>query len=83
MAAILSNQEVDKEMDREIYLTDSRGFIMVSRVKKYMTVLLAFVCVWMIFPSPKAYAADDRSTHESVRQRISLKIILLILLYAI
>ena len=42
----LLNQEVDKEMYREIYLTDRR-FNMISRAKKYVAVLPFFVCVGM------------------------------------
>ena len=62
----LLNQEVDKEMYREIYLTDRR-FNMISRAKKYVAVLLAFVCVCMIFSPLTAYAAEDCSQHETVK----------------
>lgn len=62
----LLNQEVDKEMYREIYLTDRR-FNMISRAKKYVAVLLAFVCVCMIFSPLTAYAAEDSSQHETVK----------------
>ena len=62
----LLNQEVDKEMYREIYLTDRR-FNMISRAKKYVAVLLVFVCVCMIFSPRTAYAAEDSSQHETVK----------------
>ena len=62
----LLNQEVDKEMYREIYLTDRR-FNMISRAKKYVAVLLVFVCVCMIFSPQTAYAAEDSSQHETVK----------------
>ena len=62
----LLNKEVDKEMYREIYLTDRR-FNMISRAKKYVAVLLAFVCVCMIFSPLTAYAAEDSSQHETVK----------------
>ena len=62
----LLNQEVDKEMYREIYLTDRR-FNMISRAKKYVAVLLAFVCVCMIFSPLTAYVAEDSSQHETVK----------------
>ena len=62
----LLNQEVDKEMYREIYLTDRR-FNMISRAKKYVAVLLVFVCVCMIFSPLTAYAAEDSSQHETVK----------------
>ena len=62
----LLNQEVDKETYREIYLTDRR-FNMISRAKKYVAVLLAFVCVCMIFSPLPAYAAEDSSQHETVK----------------
>ena len=62
----LLNQEVDKEMYREIYLTDRR-FNMISRANKYVAVLLAFVCVCMIFSPLTAYAAEDSSQHETVK----------------
>ena len=44
----------------EIYLTDRR-FNMISRAKKYVAVLLVFVCVCMIFSPQTAYAAEDLS----------------------
>ena len=51
-------------MYREIYLTDrqtdrqtDRRFNMISRAKKYVAVLLVFVCVCMIFSPLTAYAA--------------------------
>ena len=53
-------------MYREIYLTDRR-FNMISRAKKYVAVLLAFVCVCMIFSPQTAYAAEDSSQHEIVK----------------
>ena len=62
----LLNQEVDKETYREIYLTDRR-FNMISRAKKYVAVLLVFVCVCMIFSPLTAYAAEDSSQHETVK----------------
>ena len=34
---------------------------MISRAKKYVAVLLAFVCVCMIFSPQTAYAAEDLS----------------------
>ena len=51
---------------REIYLTDRR-FNMISRAKKYVAVLLVFVCVCMIFSPQTAYAAEDSSQHETVK----------------
>ena len=55
-------------MYREIYLTDrqtdrqtDRRFNMISRAKKYVAVLLVFVCVCMIFSPLTAYAAEDKS----------------------
>ena len=60
------NQEVDKETYREIYLTDRR-FNIISRAKKYVAVLLVFVCVCMIFSPLTAYAAEDSSQHETVK----------------
>ena len=62
----LLNQEVDKETYREIYLTDRR-FNMISRAKKYVAVLLFFVCVCMIFSPLTAYAAEDSSQYETVK----------------
>ena len=53
-------------MHREIYLTDRR-FNMISRAKKYVAVLLVFVCVCMIFSPQTAYAAEDSSQHETVK----------------
>ena len=53
-------------MYREIYLTDRR-FNMTSRAKKYVAVLLVFVCVCMIFSPQTAYAAEDSSQHETVK----------------
>ena len=53
-------------MHREIYLTDRR-FNMISRAKKYVAVLLVFVCVCMIFSPLTAYAAEDSSQHETVK----------------
>ena len=53
-------------MYREIYLTDRR-FNMISRAKKYVAVLLVFVCVCMIFSPQTAYAAEDSSQHETVK----------------
>ena len=53
-------------MYREIYLTDRR-FNMISRAKKYVAVLLFFVCVCMIFSPLTAYAAEDSSQHETVK----------------
>ena len=38
---------------------------MISRAKKYVAVLLAFVCVCMIFSPQTAYAAEDSSQHET------------------
>ena len=40
---------------------------MISRAKKYVAVLLAFVCVCMIFSPQTAYAAEDSSQHEIVK----------------
>ena len=40
---------------------------MISRAKKYVAVLLAFVCVCMIFSPQTAYAAEDSSQHETVK----------------
>ena len=40
---------------------------MISRAKKYVAVLLAFVCVCMIFSPLTAYAAEDSSQHETVK----------------
>ena len=60
------NVEIDKEMDRERYLTDRR-FIMISGAKKYVAVLLLFVCMCVIFFSQTAYAAEDSSQHETVK----------------
>ena len=53
-------------MDREIYLTDRR-FNMISRAKKYVAVLLVFVCVCMIFSPQTAYASEESSQHETVK----------------
>ena len=39
---------------------------MISRAKKYVAVLLVFVCVCMIFSPLTAYAAEDSSQHETV-----------------
>ena len=65
-------------MYREIYLTDrqtdrqtvrqtDRRFNMISRAKKYVAVLLFFVCVCMIFSPLTAYAAEDSSQYETVK----------------
>ena len=40
---------------------------MISRAKKYVAVLLAFVCVCMIVSPQTAYAAEDSSQHETVK----------------
>ena len=40
---------------------------MISRAKKYVAVLLAFVCVCMIFSPQTVYAAEDSSQHETVK----------------
>ena len=40
---------------------------MISRAKKYVSVLLLFVCVCMIFSPQTAYAAEDSSRHETVK----------------
>ncbi|WP_270706911.1 hypothetical protein [Clostridium fessum] len=40
---------------------------MISRAKKYVAVLLAFVCVCMLFSPQTAYAAEDSSQHETVK----------------
>ena len=40
---------------------------MISRAKKYVAVLLFFVCVCMIFFPLTAYAAEDSSQHETVK----------------
>ena len=40
---------------------------MISSAKKYMAVLLVFVCVCMIFSPLTAYAAEDSSQHETVK----------------
>ena len=40
---------------------------MISRAKKYVAVLLVFVCVCMIFSPLTAYAAEDSSQHETVK----------------
>ncbi len=40
---------------------------MISSAKKYMAVLLVFVCVCMIFSPQTAYAAEDSSQHETVK----------------
>ena len=40
---------------------------MISRAKKYVAVLLAFVCVCMIFSPQTAYADEDSSQHETVK----------------
>ena len=40
---------------------------MLSRAKKYVAVLLVFVCVCMIFSPQTAYAAEDSSQHETVK----------------
>ena len=53
-------------MYREMYLTDRR-FNMISKAKKYVAVLLLFVCVCMIFSPQTAYAAEDSSQHETVK----------------
>ena len=55
-------------MYREIYLTDRR-FNMISKAKKYVAVLLAFVCVCMIFSPQTAYAAEDSSQHGNCQSR--------------
>ena len=40
---------------------------MILRAKKYVAVLLVFVCVCMIFSPLTAYAAEDSSQHETVK----------------
>ena len=40
---------------------------MISRAKKYVAVLLVFVCVCMIFSPQTAYASEDSSQHETVK----------------
>ena len=40
---------------------------MISRAKKYVAVLLTFVCVCIIFSPQTAYAAEDSSQHETVK----------------
>ena len=40
---------------------------MISRAKKYVAVLLVFVCVCMIFSPLTAYAAENSSQHETVK----------------
>lgn len=61
-----SSQEAGKETDREMYLTDSR-FNMISIAKKYVALLLVFVCVCMIFSPQTAYASEESSQHETVK----------------
>ena len=45
---------------------------MTSRAKKYVAVLLVFVCVCMIFSPQTAYAAEDSSQHETVKPHNNL-----------
>ena len=40
---------------------------MISRAKKYVALLLVFVCVCMIFSPQTAYATEDSSQHENVK----------------
>ena len=40
---------------------------MISSAKKYMAMLLPFVCVCMIFSPLTAYAAEDSSQHKTVK----------------
>ena len=40
---------------------------MISRAKKYVAVLLFFVCVCMLFSPQTAYAAEGSSQHETVK----------------
>ena len=40
---------------------------MISRAKKYVALLLVFVCVCMIFSPQTAYAAEDSLQHENVK----------------
>ena len=40
---------------------------MISKAKKYVAVLLLFVCVSMIFSPQTVYAAEDSSQHETVK----------------
>ena len=40
---------------------------MISKAKKYVAVLLLFVCVCMIFSPQTVYAAEDSSQHETVK----------------
>ena len=40
---------------------------MISRAKKYVAVLLVFVCVCMIFSPLTAYAAEGSSQHETAK----------------
>ena len=40
---------------------------MILRAKKYVAVLLVFVCVCMMFFPLTAYAAEDSSQHETAK----------------
>ena len=40
---------------------------MISRAKKYISMLLVLVCVCMIFSPQTAYAAEGSSQHETVK----------------
>ena len=40
---------------------------MISRAKKYISMLLVLVCVCMMFSPQTAYAAEDSSQHETVK----------------
>ena len=45
---------------------------MISSAKKYMAVLLVFVCVCMIFSPLTAYAAEDSSLAWKLSKSVSL-----------
>ena len=71
LAAPVRAADSDEDIDAAVQFYETRRltrrFNMISRAKKYVAVLLAFVCVCMIFSPQTAYAAEDSSQHETVK----------------
>ena len=71
LAAPVRAADSDEDIDAAVQFYETRRltrrFNMISRAKKYVAVLLAFVCVSMIFSPQTAYAAEDNSQHETVK----------------
>ena len=65
LAAPVRAADSDEDIDAAVQFYETRRltrrFNMISRAKKYVAVLLVFVCVCMIFSPQTAYAAEDLS----------------------